>query len=152
MSFWKELRRRNVVKVGAAYVLVAWIIAQVVSVINEPLGLPEWFDATVLVFLAVGFPVALLFAWAYELTPAGLIRTDDVVREGSATHRTSQKLNYVVIGLLAGALIGWWVTRDTDVRWARDEAIPQIEIFITAGDWEAAFALSGRAFARRPVA
>lgn len=150
MSFWAELRRRNVVRVGAAYAIVAWIIAQVVSVINEPLGLPDWFDAAVLVFLGIGFPVSLLFAWAYELTPAGLKRTEDVPRQEGTTHRTSQRFNYVVVGLLAGALIGWWLTRDIDEQWARDGAIPQIESLIAAGDWEGAFTLAEEVHARLP--
>jgi TolB-like protein len=105
MSFWGELKRRNVFKVGAVYALIAWVIAQVVALIDEPLRLPVWFDTTVLVLLAIGFPVALVFAWAYELTPSGLRRTDDVPREESSTHLTGQKLNYVLTGLLVFAVI-----------------------------------------------
>jgi len=104
MSFWEELRRRNVVRVGAAYLIVAWLVAQIVSVINEPLGLPGWFAPTVLVFLAIAFPVVLVVAWAFELTPEGVRRTADVSRDDSITHVTGQRLNYIVTGLLAVAV------------------------------------------------
>ena len=146
MSIWRELRRRNVFKVGAAYVLVAWILAQVVNVIDRPLNLPEWFDSMVIVLLAVGFPIALLLAWAYELTPEGLKRTEDVPLEQSISASTGQKLNYVLLGLVAGAIVGtagfWLLSRDSDARWAREEAIPQIESAIERGDLEAAYALT----------
>jgi len=75
MSFFAELRRRNVFKVGIAYAIVAWLIAQVIAVVHNPLHLPEWFDTAVIVFLIIGFPVALLFTWAFELTPEGVQRT-----------------------------------------------------------------------------
>ena len=68
-TFIAELKRRNVFKVGVAYTIVAWLIAQIISPIQTPLRLPDWFETTILVFLAVGFPIALLLAWAYEMTP-----------------------------------------------------------------------------------
>jgi TolB-like protein len=114
MSFWAEIRRRNVVKVGAAYLIVAWLIAQIVSVISEPMRLPEWFGAAVLVLLAIGFPIALLLAWAYELTPEGIKKTGGVPLEKSMTHLTGQRLNYVVTALLVLAVAfmainGYWL-------------------------------------------
>ncbi len=75
MSFIKELNRRNVFKVGVAYVIVAWLILQAVDVVNEPLNLPEWLDTVVIVLLVAGLPVALIFAWAFDLTPRGVERT-----------------------------------------------------------------------------
>jgi TolB-like protein/tetratricopeptide (TPR) repeat protein len=101
MSFWGELRRRNVYKVGAAYLVAAWLLAQVVALIDEPLGLPVWFDTAVIVLLAVGLPVAVLLAWAYEVTPEGIKKTRQVPLERSITHVTGQKLNYIVTGLIA---------------------------------------------------
>lgn len=101
MSFWGELSRRNVYKVGAAYIVAAWLLARVVALVDGPLQLPVWFDTAVIVFLAVGFPIAVLLAWAYEVTPEGIKKTRHVPREESITHLTSQKLNYVVTGLLA---------------------------------------------------
>jgi formylglycine-generating enzyme required for sulfatase activity/dienelactone hydrolase len=146
LSIWGELRRRNVFKVGVAYVLVAWILAQVVNVIDRPLNLPEWFDTTVIVLLAIGLPIALLLAWAYELTPDGIKRTEDVPLEHSIVASTGQKLNLLLLGLVAGALLGtagfWMFSRDSDARWASEEAIPQIEAAIARSDLEAAYALT----------
>ena len=154
MAFWGELRRRNVFKVGAAYLLVAWIVAQIVNVIHEPLRLPEWFDTAVLVFLGAGFPVALIFAWAYELTPEGLKRTHEVPVTESIAASTGQKLNYVLGGLVAGAVIGtggfWAMSRDGGSEWARSEAIPQIERYVEIGDFEAAHALAKEVERRAP--
>jgi hypothetical protein len=90
MSFWGELRRHNVFNVGAAYVIVAWLTAQVISVLNEPLTLPDWFDTVVVLFLAAGFPIALLLAWAYEITPDGVKPTAEVQRSESITHVTGR--------------------------------------------------------------
>ena len=74
-SFFLELRRRNVFRVAASYVVVGWLIIQVVSALVGPLSLPEWFDTVVVILLAIGFPIALLFAWAFDLTPEGVQRT-----------------------------------------------------------------------------
>lgn len=152
MSFWSELKRRNVYKVGVAYALVAWIIAQVVDVVDEPFGLPIWFDRTVLVMLIGGFPVALFLAWVYDLTPAGIRRTDDIPQNERIAQPTSRKLNYLLIGLVGGAVIGtatfWLLGRDVDAAWMRDEAGPELESLIAAGNWEAAFSLAKEAQAR----
>jgi TolB-like protein len=117
MSFWAELRRRNVFKVGVAYLVAAWLLAQVVALIEAPLGLPAWFDTAIIVFLAVGFPIALLLAWAYEVTPEGIKKTRHVPMEESIRQLTGQKLNYVVTGLLVLAVgliaIDSYVLRDT---------------------------------------
>ena len=104
MSVWNELKRRNVFKVGAAYLIVAWLVTQVVATVKEPLNLPGTLDTVVIVLLAVGFPIALLLAWAYELTPAGLKPTAEVDRDDSITHLTGQRLNFVVTGLLTLAV------------------------------------------------
>lgn len=78
MSFLTELRRRNVVRVAATYVIASWVIIQVATSVSAPLNLPDWFDAVVIVLLIIGFPVALLVAWAFELTPDGIkVTTSD---------------------------------------------------------------------------
>ncbi len=99
-----ELKRRNVFKVGTAYVVLAWLVAQVTDVFLEPLGTPEWVIKTILVLLIAGLPLVLLFAWAYELTPEGLKREKDVDRSQSITYQTGQKLNLAIIGILVLAL------------------------------------------------
>ncbi len=102
--FLEELKRRNVFKVGAAYLVVGWIIVQVVQSVREPLGLPGWTEAFFIVLLLVGFPIALIFAWAFELTPEGVKKTQEVDKEASVTADTGRKLNYAIIATLVIAL------------------------------------------------
>ena len=109
--FLQELKRRNVFKVGAAYLVVGWLILQVVETISEPLALPPWTEAFFIVLLAVGLPLALIFAWAFELTPEGVKKTEEVDREASVTADTGRKLNYAIIAVLALALAYFVVER-----------------------------------------
>jgi TolB-like protein len=105
MSLIAELRRRNVFRVGVAYAIVAWLLVEVASVFLPALRLPEW-TLTFLVFLVVvGFPLALIFAWAFELTPEGIKREAEVDRAESITHLTGRKLDFAIIGLLAIAVV-----------------------------------------------
>lgn len=107
MSFIAELKRRNVFKVGAAYVVMAWLIAQGVDVFLENFGAPQWLIKTILLLLVAGLPVALFFAWAFELTPEGIKKEKDVDRSQSITHETGRKLDYTIIAILLVAL-GWF--------------------------------------------
>ena len=75
MSVLGELKRRRVFQVAVAYAVVAWVMAQVVDVVNEPLNLPGWFDTAIIVALAVGFPIAIVLAWIFDVTPQGVVRT-----------------------------------------------------------------------------
>jgi serine/threonine-protein kinase len=76
LSFFKELIRRNVYKVGIAYVIIAWLVAQVLQLVFESFGTPDWVMKTILVLLVTGLPFALFFAWAFEITPEGIKRED----------------------------------------------------------------------------
>ena len=104
MSFWGELRRRNVYKVGIAYAIVAWLIIEAVATIFPLLQLPEWTMTLVTVLLIIGFPLALLFAWAFEITPDGLKLTKEVPRAESITRITGKKLNYILAGIIVLAI------------------------------------------------
>jgi len=104
MSFVDELKRRNVIRVAIAYAIIAWLIAQVTELAFDSFGTPDWAIKTVLFLLIIGFPLALLFAWAFELTPDGLKREKDVDRSESITPRTGRKLNYSIIAVLILAL------------------------------------------------
>jgi len=92
LSFFNELKRRNVFKVGVAYIIVAWLVAQVLQLIFESFGTPSWAIKTVLVPLAAGLPLVLFFAWAYEMTPEGIKRKRDVDRSQPITCQTVKKL------------------------------------------------------------
>jgi TolB-like protein len=96
-----ELRRRNVVRAGVAYLIGAWLITQVVAAIAPILGLAPAFGKGVLLLLGLGFPVALLFSWIYELTPEGLKKTADVPEAQSISAKTARKLDYAILAGVA---------------------------------------------------
>ncbi len=104
MALFAELKRRNVVRVGLAYAVIGWFLAQVAEFAFENFGAPEWVLKTITVILLLGLPVALLFAWAFELTPEGIKREKDVVRDESIAHITGRKLDFVIIGVLVLAV------------------------------------------------
>jgi len=104
MGFFGELKRRNVVRVGIAYIVIAWILAQVAEFAFENFGAPDWVLKTIVVILLLGLPLALFFAWAFELTPDGLKREAEVDRETSITPQTGRKLDRVIIATLVVAL------------------------------------------------
>ena len=111
MSLIDELRRRNVIKVAIAYAVIAWVLMQVAATTFPALKLPDWTVTLVAVLLLIGFPLALIFAWAFELTPKGIKLEKDVVRSESVTHITGRKLDFIVIGVLAVALVLFAVDR-----------------------------------------
>jgi TolB-like protein/Flp pilus assembly protein TadD len=105
MSFFQELKRRNVVRVGVAYAIVAWLLIQLAGALEPALLLPDWVDRVVAVFVIIGFPIVLLFAWAFELTPDGIKLTKDVSPDESITGTTGKKLEYTTIALLGIVVI-----------------------------------------------
>jgi adenylate cyclase len=108
MSLFAELKRRNVFRVAVAYAVVAWLLAQVADVAFDNFGAPEWVPKSVLFVLILGFPLAVFFAWAFELTPEGVKREKDVDRSQSMTQTTGRKLNrmtMVVLVLAVGFLL-----------------------------------------------
>ncbi|MCW8845903.1 MAG: adenylyl cyclase, partial [Gammaproteobacteria bacterium] len=84
-SFFEELKRRNVFRVGLAYVITAWILAQVADLALDNFGAPAWVMKSLLLLLLIGFPLALIFAWAFEKTPDGIVLEKHVDRSQSIT-------------------------------------------------------------------
>lgn len=105
MSLISELRRRNVIRMAVLYVVSTWLIMQVAEVIISLAQLPAWIGSTLLVALAIGFPIALVFSWFYEITPEGLALEKDVPPGDSITHVTGRRLDFIVIALLSAAVI-----------------------------------------------
>jgi len=105
MSLWGELKRRNVVRVGAAYVLVAWILLQVADFALDVIDAPNWIMQVLVLLAAIGLPAVLVFAWVFEMTPEGLKLERDVDRSQSITTHTGKKLNMVIIAVLAVAVV-----------------------------------------------
>src|SRR5210317_1598491 len=104
MGFFAELGRRNVFRVGAAYLVLAWLVIQVTDTVAPALNLPEWTLGLVVRIGIVGYPCALIFSWAFELTPEGLKREEEVEREVSTTQVTARRIDRVIVGLLALAV------------------------------------------------
>jgi TolB-like protein/Flp pilus assembly protein TadD len=104
MSFIDELKRRNVFKVGIAYIVVAWLMLQVADIILNNIEAPGWVFNTILLVISMGFPLICLFAWAFEMTPEGLKREHEVDRTQSITMQTGRTLDFVIIGVMALAL------------------------------------------------
>ena len=104
MSFFDELKRRNVIRVGIAYIVVAWLIMQFADVVLNNIEAPGWVFQVIMLVLAVGFPLALIFAWAFEMTPEGLKKEKDVDRSQSITPHTGKKLNNTILVLMALAI------------------------------------------------
>ena len=126
MSLFQELKRRNVFRVGIAYVVGAWLLLQFTEVITELLSLPPTIGPVVVTVVAIGFPVVLFAAWAYELTPEGIKRESEVDRSASITPNTGRKLNGLIIGLLSLAVVvllaDKFLLRDMGVDAAPSEA------------------------------
>jgi adenylate cyclase len=104
MSLFAELRRRNVFRVAMFYAVAAWVLLQVGDLLFGALGVPPWGLKLLLGMLLLGFPMALVFAWVYELTPEGLRREREVEPGQSVTHQTAGKLNALIAVLLVVAI------------------------------------------------
>lgn len=145
-SLVQELKRRNVFKVGAAYAIVAWLIIEVVTTVSDPLGLPGWFDTAVIILLAIGFVIALVLSWIFELTRDGIKPTHTVTPEESVTHETGRKRNHIIVALVIGAAIGAFAigVMETDpmMETAGTDLIPDIEAAIDTADYETAYVLA----------
>ncbi len=111
-GFWQELKRRHVYRVAAAYAFVGWLLIQVATQVFPVFHLPDWIDQAVVLLILIGFPIALVLAWAFDATPYGIVRTDT---EGGADSRAPQHSHRAVItvgliGVLVAVAAGavWW--------------------------------------------
>ncbi len=103
-GLWSELKRRNVVKVAIAYCAAGWIVVQVAALLFPLFGAPAWILKVVTTLVFLGLPLALVFAWAFELTPEGIKRTEDVPSGLPTPRRDARALNFLIIGVLAVAV------------------------------------------------
>jgi TolB-like protein len=104
LSFFEELKRRNVFRVGIAYGVAAWVLLQVADLVLENINAPEWVIQAMMLFVGLGFIAAVVIAWAYEMTPEGIKRESDVDRSQSIVASTGKKLDRIVIGFLVVAI------------------------------------------------
>lgn len=112
MSFFNELKRRKVFKVAAVYIIVSWLLLQVSDTLVPALRLPEWFHSGVAFLLIIGFPIALVFAWAFDMTPDGLRKEKDNNPSQARASSSGRMLNYTIIVSVAIALVYFvWESR-----------------------------------------
>ncbi len=104
MSFFEELKRRNVIRVGIAYAVGAWLVAQAADLVLDVMGAPDIILRSLVAILAVCFIPALIFAWAFEITPEGIKKEKEVNRTQSITHHTAKKLDIATMVLLVAAI------------------------------------------------
>jgi TolB-like protein/Tfp pilus assembly protein PilF len=110
-QLFDELKRRNVIRVAAAYAVATWVVLQIADVVLENIGAPDWVMQTFMLALALGFPLVVIFSWAYEMTPDGLKLEKDVDRDRSITHQTAHKLDRITVGLLILVLAVFGIER-----------------------------------------
>src|SRR6266480_2933991 len=92
LNFFAELKRRNVYKVAVAYAVVAWLLIQAASILFPTFEAPAWVMKVFVSLLVLGFPVALVFSWAFEITPEGIKRESEVAPNESIKHHTGRKI------------------------------------------------------------
>ena len=105
MSFFAELKRRNVFRVAIGYAITAWLLLQVVDLVLDNIHAPDWVMQVFMLALAIGFPLAIFLAWAFEMTPEGVKRESEVDRSTSITNQTGRKLDRAIIVVLAVAVV-----------------------------------------------
>ena len=97
MSFFDELRRRNVFRVGIAYAISAWVLLQIADLVIDNIIAPDWIMHVLMLLVGLGFIASLVIAWAYEITPDGIKKEADVDRSDSVTHDTAKKLDKITL-------------------------------------------------------
>ena len=129
MKIYTELSRRNVFRVGIAYAVASWVLLQIVDVISPIFELPAWAPKLIFVILAIGLVPALIFAWAFEMTPEGLKKESEVDRTTSMVGTTGRKLNFVITGFLVLAVALLLVERQLKpVVVAEPEPAPEVVV------------------------
>jgi TolB-like protein/Tfp pilus assembly protein PilF len=109
MGLFAELKRRNVIRVAGVYIVVGWILVQVATALEESIGLPAWFDGLIVALLLIGLPIAVIFAWAFELTPEGVVKTEAVPEGESITAETGRRLDFALaIAIVALVIVIIW--------------------------------------------
>src|SRR6516164_727883 len=122
-SFFTELKRRNVYKVAVAYAVAAWLLIQAASILFPTFDAPPWLMQIFVVILVIGFPAALVFSWAFEITPEGIVRESEVEHGKPITRRTGRKIvaMTVVLAILAAGLLIFQVLHLSVGRSAADD-------------------------------
>ncbi len=126
-----ELKRRNVLRVAIVYIVASWLVLQVAETTLPAFGIPDWVLRAVVILLALGLPIAMVFAWAFEITPDGIKREKDVDRSQSITTTTGRKLDFMIIGALVIAVA--FLLFDKLILTGSDDQVAQISTPDQAG-------------------
>src|SRR6476661_5349249 len=112
-NFFAELKRRNVYKVAVAYGVVGWLIVQVATSVLPTFHAPDWVAQTLIVLVVLGFPVALIIAWAFEMTPEGMKRTENVSPDEPIPQWSKRKFGFFIAGtaIVAATLLAFQLIR-----------------------------------------
>lgn len=124
-QLFDELKRRNVFRATLAYLVAAWVVLQISQLVLEAIEAPTWVIKVFLLLFALGLPLTLLFSWAYELTPDGIKREQDVDHSRSVTHKTGRKLDQITIALVVVLLV--FVVTDRMFFATALQSTPEIE-------------------------
>ncbi len=128
-NFFAELKRRNVYKVAIAYAVVAWLLMQIATQVFPFLEIPNWMVRAVIVLLLLGFPIALIIAWAFELTPGGIKRTE--AAEGAAAQPAKNRTWIYVVIIAAALSVGlFFIGRYTAPKRAMTSGLPEKSIAV----------------------
>jgi hypothetical protein len=104
-GFVAEMKRRSVVRVGVAYAIAGWVLLQIGDIVFNFLEVPAWAGKLLIAFLVLGLPVALVCAWAFELTPEGVKRDKDVDRARRPLRSAGRKFDFFIIAILLLAVV-----------------------------------------------
>jgi hypothetical protein len=123
-SFFAELKRRNVYKVAVAYAVISWLVIQVATQVFPFFEVPNWAVRLVVLLLIIGFPAALIFSWAFEITPEGIKRESEITANKSIVHQTGRKLVAitVVLAVIAAGLLVFQLVRPNGAATPRENA------------------------------
>lgn len=128
MSLFEELKRRNVFRVVAAYVVMSWLLLQVADVVLEAFEVPDWTSRFLILALAIGLVPVAVFSWIFEMTPEGIKKESEVDRDHSVTHSTGRRLNYLTIAMVvAGVIFVLYQSQTEPVPAAPEPAVAQVE-------------------------
>ena len=143
-NFFAELKRRHVYRVAVAYAVVAWLVIQVTATIVPALLLPGVITSAVVFAAILGFPVALVLAWAFELTPEGIKRTDEIGPDESVSRRTGRKITALIViaAVAAAGLFAWQLFRKRAISDA-DKSIAVLPFQNLSDDKENAYFADG---------
>ena len=135
-KFFAELKRRNVYKVAVAYAVVGWLVMQIAATVAPALHLPGAVTSAVVLLTILGFPIALVLAWAFELTPEGIKRTEDIAPNESARPRTRRKSTALIVlaAVLATALLTYNFARTRNSPATTQKSIAVLPLVNQSGD------------------